>query len=265
MQSISFNGLTEEQVTESKKKYGSNSLSGQEEKIWLKTMKDIVSEPMFILLLSTCFIYLVLGEWKEGVIMGISLILVAGISFYQEHRSRGAVDALRKLSAPRAVVWRSGLLIGIAIEELVVDDIVKIEEGEIIPADGFIMTCNDLSVNESILTGESMAVLKNAVEKSQLFRGTLVISGNGWMQITSVGNQTQLGKIGMALRDIQVEKTPLQLQISHFVKYMAWIGGVAFAIIVSFSYYQTHDWLQSLLSGLTLAMSILPQRLVLVL
>jgi Ca2+-transporting ATPase len=254
-------GLSSKQVEDSRQQHGSNLLELQEDRVFWHVLKEVVTEPMFILLLAACIIYFVAGQYREGVIMGVSIFIVAGISFYQEYRSRNAVQALNKLSATKATVRRDDQVIKIDAGEIVVGDILLLEEGEIVSADGLILSANDLSINESIITGESFAVTKTAGKPNSVYKGTLVTSGGGVIQVTEVGLQTMFGKIGSSLKEIVVAKTPLQHQVRSFVKNMVWVGAIAFLIVVGFNYYRSGNLMQSFLQGLTLAMSILPEEI----
>ncbi len=254
-----MNGLSQQQVLENRNRFGSNAMELQEERVLLNVLKEIVLEPMFILLLIACVIYFVTGSYQEGTIMLISIFLVAGISIFQEYRSRNAVQALKKLSQSHVKVIRNGIEEDILIEEVVVEDIMMIEEGEIISADGVLLQARDFSINESILTGESFAVFKNT--DATVYRGTLVASGNATARVTAVGLNTRFGEIGLAVKEVKVEKTPLQKQIKAFVKKMVWIGAAAFVLVIMVKYIQTSDMLHSLMHGLTLAMSILPEEI----
>lgn len=254
-------GLTTEQVSVSRARHGGNTLEMQEDRVFLEVLKEVVLEPMFILLLAACVIYFVVGQYKEGVIMLVSIFIVAGISLFQEYRSKNAVQALKKMSAAHAKVIRNGEIVQIVTEEIVVDDLLILEEGEIVAADGLIVAANDFSLNESILTGESFAVIKTADNKNTVYRGTLVTSGSATVKVTEVGLKTMFGKIGLSLKEIAVVKTPLQNQIRSFVRNMVWIGAAAFLIVVGFNFYHSGDLLQSFLQGLTLAMSVLPEEI----
>jgi len=254
-------GLTSEQVGISRSRHGTNTLEMQEDRVLLQVLKEVILEPMFILLLAACIIYFVVGQYKEGIIMLVSIFIVAGISLFQEYRSKNAVQALKKLSAAHAKVMRNGELVQITTEEIVVDDLLILEEGEVVAADGLIVGANDFSLNESILTGESFAVIKTADNKNTVYRGTLVTSGSATVKVTEVGLKTMFGKIGLSLKEISVVKTPLQNQIRSFVRNMVWIGAAAFLIVVGFNFYHSGDLLQSFLQGLTLAMSVLPEEI----
>src|SRR5213596_1880188 len=145
-------GLTDSEVLNSRMQHGSNSLRLKEDRTFLHVAKDVVLEPMFILLLIACTVYFLLRQYQEGIIMLVSIFIVAGISFFQEYRSRNAIQALKKLSTPKVKVIRNGKEIKIADEEIVVNDIMWLEEGEHIAADGKIISSNDFSVNESLIT-----------------------------------------------------------------------------------------------------------------
>ena len=174
---------------------------------------------MFLLLLLAASIYFITGKYGDGIFMTSAIILVSTISLYQESKSRNAIELLKKLSQPKSKVIRNGEIIEIPREEIVLGDFIQIEEGTFIPADGMILQSNDFSVNESILTGESLAVFKDKdAIINQVFQGTIVSSGLAICEVNAIGNQTQLGKIGKSIESILEEKTPLQVQIGDFVK-----------------------------------------------
>jgi len=255
-----LSGLTDQQVLASREKHGWNVVQAEKQHRLFTVIKEIAAEPLFIILVCTAAIYLILGETGEAVIMLIALAFVSGISIYQENRSRSAVDALKKLSAPLAKVIRNSLTNEINAEDLVVDDLIVLEDGNLVPADAVILQQNDFSVNESILTGESLPVIKET-EGSKIFQGTMIMTGSCTARIVAIGKQTELGKIGESLEAIEEVKTPLQEQIKSFVKMMVAAGAVAFLIVWGVNYYLSKDILHSLLHGLTLAMSVLPEEI----
>ncbi|GAB3643647.1 cation-translocating P-type ATPase [Spirosoma arcticum] len=222
-------------------------------------MKEVVLEPMFLLLLVACAVYVGLGRTEEAITLSVALLLVSGISIYQSIRSDRALSTLRELTQPRAQVRRNGTLTTIPVETIVVSDVVLIEEGGRVSADGTTDEASDFSVDESILTGESVSVTKTTGDG--VFAGTTATTGSAWLTVTAVGGQTELGKIGRSLATIPTEKTPLQRQINQFVIRMAWIGLGAFAIVWGVNYARSGDWITALLFGLTLAMSILPEEI----
>ncbi|WP_225430177.1 cation-translocating P-type ATPase [Deinococcus detaillensis] len=252
-------GLTDEAVGQSRAAHGPNVFSSGRSPGLLATMREVVTEPMFVLLLLASAVYLGLGELKEAVTLGVTLLLVSGISVYQSLRSDQALGALRDLTQPKAQVWRSGLLVSLPTEQIVVGDAVLIEEGSRLPADGTVHEPRDFTADESVLTGESVAVHKSGGDG--VFAGTNAATGRAWMSVTAVGAQTELGRIGRSLESLQTEKTPLQRQINTFVLRMAYIGVVAFLLVWGINYARSGDWVTALLFGLTLAMSVLPEEI----
>lgn len=255
-------GLTDEQILSSRKKYGKNHLEFKKENFLISTIKDLLKDPMIILLLVVSSIYFITGEIQDAFFMIGAIFFVAGISVFQHNRSQKAIEKLEEFSRPNCKVIRNGKAIIIKTEDLVVGDALIIEEGILIPADGTIIHATDFSVNESILTGESFAVPKdkNTVEP-MVFKGTTVTSGMALITVTHIGNHTRLGKIGKSLEAIQVEKTPLEKQINNFVKKMMAVGLVIFIIVWAINYLRSGIFIDSLLKALTLAMSILPEEI----
>ena len=254
-------GLTNDQVNASRLQHGSNAIEMQEDHILLHVLKGIGLEPMFILLFIACAVYFIVGQFQEGFIMLAAILIVSGISIFQDYRSRNAVQALKKLSAPHANVMRDGQLVQVVTEDIVVDDILLLEEGEVAGADGMILEANDLSINESLLTGESLPVDKSAANKGSVYKGSLIISGSATVKVTATGNKTQFGKIGLSLNEITVIKTPLQQQVRRFVKYMVWFGAAAFLLVFAYNYYDSKNFVHALMHGLTLAMSVIPEEI----
>lgn len=255
-------GLTNEQVQLAKEQYGSNTLNYKKENGFLVKVKNILKEPMMILLLVAAAIYFISGSTGDAFFMIAAIIFQASISLYQDARSQNALDKLKLFSQPNSKVIRNGQVEEIKSEDIVVGDSLMIEEGTSISADGVIIHSNDFSVNESILTGESMAVFKDqSTENNFIYSGTTVASGLAIATITAIGNETKLGKIGTSLESIDEEKTPLEIQITNFVKKMAFAGIIVFLIVWVINFLQSHNLLNSLLQSLTLAMSILPEEI----
>ncbi len=255
-------GLSDEAVIQSRKKNGSNSMEHQDKNLFLASLIEMFKEPMFLLLLLATSIYFITGEYSNGIFMLAAIVLVATISLFQESKSRNAIEELKKLSQPKSKVIRNGEIIEIPSEEIVLGDLIQTEEGTFIPADGVIIQSNDFSVNESVLTGESLSVFKNEKsENKQVFQGTISASGLAICEVTAIGNQTQLGKIGKSIESIAEEKTPLQLQIGNFVKKLSLVGLIIFILVWAVNYYNSRLLLDSLLKALTLAMSIIPEEI----
>jgi P-type Ca2+ transporter type 2C len=253
-------GLTSAEVLASRNASGLNQLVFKKENGFWTVIKSLASDPMVIMLLVASVIYFVSGKTGDGIFLAAAIIFQSGISLYQHARSKDALAKLQEYIQAKCKVIRNGKQEEIKSEDLVIGDAMIVEEGTAIPADGAIIHSNDFSVNESILTGESMSVEKN-IENNQIFKGTNVVSGLAIATVTAIGNETSLGKIGKSLDDIKEEKTPLELQIANFVKKMAILGIVVFLIVWIINYLHSKVILNSLLQSLTLAMSILPEEI----
>lgn len=259
---FNINGLTSAQVLEARKKHGLNLLDYKKQNGFLDALKSIAKEPMVILLLVASAVYFISGKTGDGIFLSSAIILVAGISLYQDSRSRNALEKLKDFTQPKCKVIRNGEVVEIKSEEVVVGDSLMVEEGTSVIADGIIVHSNDFSVNESILTGESLSVYKDQTKEDNLvFSGTTVASGLAIATVTAIGNKTKLGAIGKSLESIKEERTPLELQISNFVKKMVMLGAVVFIIVWGINYFRSRLVLDSLLKALTLAMSILPEEI----
>jgi Ca2+-transporting ATPase len=252
-------GLTSKAVLAARLAHGPNVLPAAKGSGLLATLREVVLEPMFLLLLVACAVYVGLGEGAEAITLGVALLAVAGISVYQEIRSDKALGALRQLTQPRAQVRRNGEVVTVPVEDLVVGDAVLVAEGARLPADGTVTKLNDFSVDEAILTGEAVPVAKAVGDPA--FAGTSTVAGSAWLTVTAVGTGTRLGRIGQSLEAIDTEKTPLQLQVRQFVLRMAWVGAAAFVLVWGVNFAHSGNWVTALLFGLTLAMSILPEEI----
>ncbi|HUH25620.1 MAG TPA: HAD-IC family P-type ATPase, partial [Flavobacterium sp.] len=255
-------GLNDSEVATSRKQYGYNKIDGVHKNTGLELLLNILKEPMLILLFAISVIYLIIGNYGEALFMFFAIVAVSAISLYQDTRSKKALEALEKLNEPLSKVIRNTQVIEIPTNEIVVGDLCITEEGKMINADGKIVHSNDFSVNESSLTGESFSVFKSSEsEDHQVYSGTLAVSGLAVFEVEKIGAATRLGKIGTSLSTIKEEISPLQLQITKFVKAMAIVGIVVFAMVCTVNYYHTGNLIDSLLNGLTLAMSVLPEEI----
>jgi P-type Ca2+ transporter type 2C len=211
MASNNFNiqGLSDEQVLTARASHGSNRLTYKRQNGFLDALISVIKEPMVILLLVASGIYFISGAVGDGVFLASAIVLVSAISLYQDSRSRNALAKLKDFTQPVCSVIRNGQTIRIKSEDLVIGDSLIIEEGASIAADGIIVHSNDFSVNESILTGESLAAYKDKTSEDNLvYQGTTVASGLAIAVITAIGSGTKLGKIGKSLENIQEENTP---------------------------------------------------------
>lgn len=257
-----FKGLSDDEVILNRNQYGTNATAYETQNKFWEIVKEIIFEPLFVVLVFATLVYFILGQYNEGVVMLVAICLVSGISIYQENKSRNAVDALKKLSSPTAKVIRNGATIKIPSETIVLHDLIVVEDGNIIPADAKILEAHDFTVNESILTGESLTVTKDTQEPNNIvFQGTMVTTGSCIARVSAIGKTTALGKIGQSLSEIEITKTPLQNQIKRFVRSMIGVGVIAFAVVWGINYYLSKSILHGLLHGLTLAMSVLPEEI----
>ena len=255
-------GLSDQEVLLSRKNHGENVVVFKDENHLLKAILKFFKDPMILLLLVASIIYFISGKTADAIFLASAIVLVSGISSYQNARSRNALAKLRDFTKPQCKVIRNGKTIEIKTEELVVGDSLLVEEGSSISADGTIIHSNDFSVNEAILTGESMSVVKDKSSKeNSIFQGTTVASGLAIATVVAIGSKTKLGIIGKSLENIKEEKTPLEIQIGNFVKKMAIAGGLVFLIVWGINYFHSYNLFDSLLKALTLAMSILPEEI----
>ncbi|MBS1533354.1 MAG: cation-translocating P-type ATPase [Bacteroidetes bacterium] len=255
-------GLTAAEVERSRGEFGRNQLVYKKESRLWSAIKGLAGEPMVILLLVAAVIYFINGETGEAIFMAASIILVSAISLYQDKKSRKALKKLEEFNQPSCKVIRDGKARLVKTEELVIGDHFIVEEGTMIPADGEIVHSNDFFVNESALTGESVPAYKGRNNGgSDIYRGTVAVSGLAIARTTAIGNNTRWGKIGKSLEEVKEEKTPLELQIGNFVGKMVIAGALVFVIVWSINYWHSRHFSDSLLKSLTLAMSILPEEI----
>lgn len=255
-------GLSVQQITVLREQFGKNIFQAGPQRRFIDIVMGIVKEPMFILLVIACSLYFILGEISEGLMMLVAMSIVTAISLYQEVKSSSALKALQQLTEPMITVIREGKEIVVATEELVPGDIMLLEEGMKVPADAIVLQENDLTVNESIITGESLPVDKSETgEQTILYQGTTINTGKCIAQVTATGNQTVLGKLGKVVGTYRPSKTFLQLQINQFVRRLATFGLIGFIIIFFVNYLHHHEWVTSLLFALTLAMSAVPEEI----
>jgi P-type Ca2+ transporter type 2C len=258
----SFAGLNSADVKELTEKWGKNRYESSSGRGFFHVLWNIVKEPMFLLLLTACLLYFILHETGQGLLMAIAIGFVSAISFYQEVKSSRALSKLQKLTEPKVKLIRDGNLQVMASEELVPGDVMVVGEGERIPADAIILKANDLTIDESTITGESVPVEKNgSAPHNEILQGTTINSGMCYARVTRIGNATTLGSLGRSMETIPASPTLLQVQISRFVRTMAIFGIAAFLAIWLVNYLHTGSIAESLLLGLTLAMSAIPEEM----
>ncbi|MCJ0741380.1 cation-translocating P-type ATPase [Pedobacter montanisoli] len=254
-------GLSPEEVKTSRERYGFNRIETIRHSAF-EMLVDILKEPMLILLFAISIIYVIVGNYGEALFMFVAIVAVSAISLYQDNRSRKALEELEKLNEPLSMVIRAGKVIKLPTHEIVVGDLCITEEGKMINADGHIVHSNDFSVNEASLTGESFSVFKNSdSDNNQVYSGTISVSGLAVFKVDHIGKATKIGQIGDAITSIKEESSPLQIQIRQFVKWMGIAGIIIFLMVWGYSFIQTGSLVSSLLNGLTMAMSVLPEEI----
>lgn len=270
---IARNGLSETQARRKLAEHGPNELPGRTRRNLLRIGLEVLREPMLLLLVVGVAIYLAIGDLREALILMISVVVVIGITIFQERKTERALEALRDLSSPRALVIRDGVHRRIAGREVVSGDLLMLAEGDRVPADAVVLESTDLSLDESLLTGESLAVDKHAASEepeamgkpgeagqSFVYSGSLVVRGQGIARVLATGLSTELGRIGKALQSLEVQSTPLQIQIARAVRILAGVGLLLCALVVVLYSQLRGGWLDGLLAGITLAMAMLPEE-----
>ena len=273
-----YQGLSSKEVLESRAKYGMNMMEKKKKESLFSKVLNVFKEPMFLLLLITASIYFILGEVGDGIIMLCFILFISGIEFFQEQKTDKALEALNTLSALNVKVLRDGKIQEIDSKDIVMGDIILLEEGDKVSADGILLECQGLGMNESSLTGESEVVYKKIQEDNEnhfkwnmCYAGTDVANGSALMKVVAIGSQTEYGKIGKALNAISKEKTPLEKQIKKLVIVCTIISFIffIFVLIVNFMVHSDLQFnerlIQSILPAITVAMSSIPEEIPVVL
>ena len=265
-------GLSNSEAAERLERDGYNELPTGRRRSGFGIAVGVVREPMFLLLIACGALYLILGDLEEALMLLGFVFVVVGITFFQERKTERALEALRDLSSPRALVIREGEKKRIPGREVVTGDVVLLSEGDRVPADAVVRASTNLSADESLLTGESVPVRKTETgdvaaicrpggeDLPFVYSGTMIVQGQGIAEVLRTGVQTEIGKIGKALLTLDIENTPLQKQTGKLVKVFA-LAGAALCIAVLVMLGLTKgDWLNGLLAGLTLGMAMLPEE-----
>jgi Ca2+-transporting ATPase len=271
-----WTGLSEDEARARMLADGPNELPSERRRGVWRIALEVVREPMFLLLIAAATLYFVFGDVQEALTLLGAVVVVLAITIVQEGRTEKSIAALRDLSSPRAQVIRDGVVRTVPGRELVRGDVVKIAEGDRVPADLLLRRGTTLAVDESLLSGESVPATKHADAKATalgavgessaaLWSGTLVVGGRGVAEVMATGARSELGRIGASLVSVEKERTPLQREVDLVVKRMAVLGLVASAGVVIATGLTGTDWLHASLAGITLAMALLPEELPVVL
>ena len=261
IQQLLDQGLNSEDAKRLQEQFGKNRFKEAGPGRLGNILLGLVKEPMFIILMVACCLYFILGELTEGFMMFTAIIIVTAISIYQEVKSTRALAALEKYTAPLSTLVRDRKQLQVASEDIVPGDLLLLSEGDQVPADGNIIIANDLSVNESVITGESMPVEKSRGANGQLFQGSTINSGSCAVKVTAIGNSTSLGKLGKLVNETKSSPTLLQKQTQRVVTVLASFGVVGFLVIFFINFSRNGDLVNSLLLGLTLAMAAIPEEI----
>ena len=265
-------GLTQEEAERILAADGPNELPSAKPRSIFAIAAEVIRQPMFLLLVGGGAIYMLLGDLQEALLLLGFVFVVMGITLHQERKTENALQALRNLSSPRARVIRSGEEKRIPGREVVRGDAVIIAEGDRVPADGVVISSLNLSVDESLLTGESVPVRKSdwdgradtqhpgGDDEPFVYSGTLVVQGQAVLEVRKTGIRTEIGKIGRSLETLEVEKTSLETQTAKLVRNIAIVGATLSAIVVIAYGLTRGDWLHGILAGIALAMALLPEE-----
>lgn len=259
-----YKGLSSKEATKRFEEYGPNSRQAKKQNTWYKRFFGIISEPMIILILATAIVYFFIGDHFEAAIMLFSIIPIIIIEFIQETKTDEAIKVLDKMMTQYCTVFRDNQNKQLESKYLVPGDLIFVTAGDKIAADGFIIRSSGLQIDESILTGESISVTKSEITEeitndNEVFQGTLVNQGEGYMVVEKTGNNTKYGKLGDLLEKIKTLETPLQKKVHNLVKYIAI---VAFIVATSVTLYLSlqNGFTKGLLSGLTIAIALIPEE-----
>jgi P-type Ca2+ transporter type 2C len=251
-------GLSSIEASNLMRELGPNELpSSKPKNIW-HIAYEVIKEPMFLLLLSCGALYMILGDYKEGMIMMASILVIIFITFYQFRKTEKALEALRSLSSPRALVVRDGIEIRIPGREVVPGDLMILREGDRIAADAHVIESLNLSIDESILTGESVPVIRH--KNDEIYSGTLIVQGNAHAIVSHTGSNSQMGKIGKSLAGIEASPTRLQGEMTQLIRRLFIIGAcISVALVLAF-YFTRGNFVESLLNALSASIAILPEE-----
>lgn len=255
-------GLTDNEVKEKQKEYGLNLIENKKKKTLFKIIISQFNDASVYLLVIAGVLSILLKEFIDFFIIFTVLFINTIIGSVQEYNAEKSLEALKKLSSPKCKVFRNNNLSIIDIEELTLDDIVYLEEGDVVPGDIILLESNYLKVDESLLTGESLPVDKKANSKEdKLFSSTTVVSGNGIGKVIGIGMNTEVGKIADLLNEDN-EKTPLQLKLDKLSKILGIVTIILAIIIFLIGILLDFNLLEILIFSISLSVAAIPEGLI---
>lgn len=271
-------GLTDKEAAERLHRYGPNEIKTEHVGSITGVILNILKEPIFILLLTGAILYIIIGDVTEGFVLLTFILVIIFIDIYQEARSSRAVEALRAMSSPRAKVLRSGIGKRIPGREVVEGDILFVTEGDIVPADATILMANNLKIDESLLTGESVPVekrhlfvgekkvqMEDEFKLNRIYASTRVVAGRSIAKVIKTGNKTEVGLISEHLKGIKQEETPLQKQTSLLVKRVGLVALISCLTVVLYYSFVLYEMVPGILAGISLALALIPEEFPIVL
>lgn len=270
--SSNISGLTEREAARRLIEEGYNELPSARRRSGFAVVFEVIRQPMFLLLGASGAIYLFLGDPREAMMLLGFVVVIIALTVYQQRKSERALEALRDLSSPRALVIRDGQEKRIAGREVARGDLLVLTEGDRVPADGAVLSTSSLSIEESLLTGESAPARKASWDGVTpwsrpggddlpfVYSGTLVVQGRCVARAVATGMNTEIGKIGKALRTVATEETTLQKETARVVRNLAIAGLTLSTLMVVVYGFTRGSWLNGLLSGIALVMAMLPEE-----
>jgi Ca2+-transporting ATPase len=275
-------GLSTAQAAQRLTEDGPNALPGGQRRTLLSIAVGTVREPMFLLLLAAGTLYLAFGDLQEGLTLFGFVVVTVGLTLYQEGKTERAIEALRDLTSPRALVVRDGQPQRIAGRDVVRGDLLKLSEGDRVPADALLVSADGVRADESLLTGEAVPVGKRVAKADEraasgkasgatrqvpggddlpwVYAGTLIVQGNALARVTATGERSEIGRIGTSLGRVENERSPLQKQTNRLVRNLALLALALSLLLILAHGLIEGDWLQALLAGIALAMALLPEE-----
>ena len=270
-------GLTTAEASERLRRYGPNELAVRDHRNFVRVLAEALREPLLLLLIGTTAFYLLIGDLHEGLLLGVLTVVDLGIVVYQDLKTERVLESLRDLASPRALVIRDGAARRIPGRDVVPGDIIIVSEGDRIPADGQLLSAHELKADESLLTGESVPVRKVATAASPtqvhpggddtplIFSGSMIVHGSGMARVRSTGATTEIGRIGVSLSKLHFEETRLRRGTRKLARDLGILAAVVSVLVMLLQGLRAGDWLGAILAGATMAMSLMPEEIPIVL
>jgi Ca2+-transporting ATPase len=255
-------GLTTEEVDRRLAADGPNQIVPSDRRDRWRRLLGPLADPMVALLLIAAPTYLLIGETTDAVVALVALVPIAAVGWLLERRAERTLDALRELTAPTALVWRDGRQETVPVEDLVVDDVVRLHEGDVVPADAVLLELTQVQVDESVLTGESLPVAKDTADP--VWAGTTVLAGRAVARVVATGRRTRYGQIGTLVAEVGQRQTPLQRALGRLVRALAVLAAAFCAAVVAAQLLHGAGWGEAVIAGVSLAIAAIPEEFAMV-